>query len=313
MNQAVKQLFTVAFALVFLAGTAFAQNTTDIDQTGSQGNSTANVTQINGTDNSATVNQNSGFLNGAVTTLSGRIGHVTEILQDGSDNIGDVVQTQNQAGTFIDQVGDENETRISQAGFSTANVMQTGNRNIVGDFSNPSGAASSEQNSTSFPSSANELDVTQIGDDNTVGVDQRDNTDADIMITGDRNDVRVDQFEIFGDKDVADITVSGNDNVGYVTQAGGGNSFTLTQQNGDFNEARVDQSGGAIADILQDGSMNIVQGISGASSIGVSANGSTLDVDQLGTGNTLSLDQTDGANASVFQDGTLNTSEVIQN
>jgi hypothetical protein len=222
-----------------------------------------------------------------------------------------VAQSQNQAGTFIDQVGDQNEVRVSQAGFSDADVEQTGNVNFIGGFENPKDEALRQQNSTSFASNKNDLDVSQVGNLNVVGIDQRDNTDADINIEGNNNLVRVDQFEFSGALDQADIDVTGSNNIAYLTQSGGGNTFTLTQEDGDLNKARLSQSGGGTTNILQDGSMNTVQGVNGRL-VGISAGGSTLDVDQIGTENTLSVDQRQGADATVYQEGASNTSTVTQ-
>lgn len=309
MRKFLKITLTVTFALAFSASMALGQqNTTDIRQVGDQGNSDAIVTQESGSGNEAYVDQNSGFTNNAVS----RLGHVTEILQQGSGNFVDVVQSENQAGTFVDQVGDRNEVRVSQAGFSDADIEQTGNVNFVGGFDNPKSQSSTgQQNSSSFPGDKNDLDVVQKGNLNVVGIDQRDNTDADINIDGTNNLVRVDQFESQGALDKADIDVTGDDNIAYLTQSDGGNTFTLTQKSGDLNKARLSQSGGGTANILQDGGTNTVQGISG-NLIGISAGGSTLDVDQIGTGNTLSIDQRQGADATVYQEGGSNTSTVTQ-
>lgn len=97
-----------------------------------------------------------------------------------------------------------------------------------------------------------------------------------------------------------------------MTQNGDGNNALTNQKDGSYNVVNLTQSDGADANIVQDGSHNTVQGI-GAAAMGTSLNGSTLDVNQLGTSNTLHLQQTNGANASVMQNGITNTAVVIQN
>ena len=334
-----KKFLTLAFALVFTTGIAFGQaHQANIDQVGS--NNESDLTQQSITESSpseANISQN-GNLN--ATTLEqlefGLGGHFAEIKQTGTKNEVDARTQGHQHNLYIDQEGNENragadgvtgvktlnlgdEIDIDQLGNkneadvylwpgdNNATVFQDGNRNSA-DIS-----YDGQNGSPSFEGM--ELRVYQDGNRNIGNINVEFDIagtiggEADIVQLGNDNEGYIDQLDGI---DTAEMRQSGDSNFGSVEQADGGNTFTLVQKNGALNEARLNQSGGGTANILQKGSQNIVQGITGASSVGVSANGSILDVDQLGTGNTLSLNQTDGSTATVFQEGTSNTSTVTQ-
>jgi len=151
-----KKLFTLAFALVFSTGIAFAQdNESIVNQSGSSIDAT--VTQ-DGQDNYSELNQSDDFLNGHSAT--------------------------------IEQVGDENYSSIqTQNGGGVANVYMKGDRNALVDWATRTkgGAGANQKNSlTSF-------DLHIDGSDNVVGMTQEFG-DGTVNITGDGNQVGLRQL-----------------------------------------------------------------------------------------------------------------------
>ncbi len=151
-----KKLFTLAFALVFSTGIAFAQNNESIvNQSGSSIDAT--VTQT-GQDNYSELNQSEDFLDGHSATIT--------------------------------QVGDENYSNIqTQNGGGVADVYMEGDRNALVDWATRTkgGFGANQKNSlTSF-----DLDI--LGSDNVVGMTQEFG-DGTVNITGDGNQVGLRQL-----------------------------------------------------------------------------------------------------------------------
>jgi hypothetical protein len=127
MNQACKQLLTLAFALVFMAGTAFAQsgNNSFIEQVG-QGHK-ADVTQT-GPGNLSEITQNIGNNGPAAPNYDG---HAT-IDQTGENNKSKLTQITFYGGhdATITQVGDDNYSEIvTSNGGGKADVWMYGDNN----------------------------------------------------------------------------------------------------------------------------------------------------------------------------------------
>jgi hypothetical protein len=106
-------------------------------------------------------------------------------------------------------------------------------------------------------------------------------------------------------------------------QADAGNHATIRQvplaglpgYGGDDNLVLLRQSGGATADVYQEGSYNVVWGVGseyGAPLPGTSAGGSTLTVGQVGWGNRVDFEQANGGTAIVTQSGEMNRATIIQ-
>lgn len=97
-------------------------------------------------------------------------------------------------------------------------------------------------------------------------------------------------------------------------QMAGINRVVLVQNNGDGfgqNLVLLEQSGGAMAEILQSGSLNRLVGLDGVSAA-LSLDGSELFLMQTGTSNTALVQQSGSAYASITQTGTGNVATVSQ-
>jgi hypothetical protein len=235
MHTFVKQLLSLAFVFVLMAGTALAQNNESIITQNSSG-SEATVYQ-DGSDNYSTLSQSDDFIGG----------HTATIEQVGTNNWSEL-QTQNGGGT--------------------AEVTMTGDNNSLVDWKDRTrgGFGANQKNSlTSF-----DLDVT--GSDNTVGMTQE-FAIGDVDIVGDGNQVGLRQLSganyQVGDFHTANIVIggdgsTGNHNTVTVNQAseqggtgGVNNGATVKVLRGDGNTVEATQFGSDNRQTIEvDGSNN---------------------------------------------------------
>lgn len=218
------------------------------------------------------------------------------ILQDGSSNIAAL----NEQGDHI--IGD-----IYQSGASNTARMQLTHSNAFGDIDQIG--------------NSNKADVfvnmSYIGDNNRGVVYQQGNLNTASANIGQRvstlsSSDNIMEISQIGNSNKASILAEGNNHKAYVEQAGNSNKLVVEQAGGNGNIARLKQSDGADANILQSGSTNTLKGLD-AEDWASSLLGSKLDLDQIGSGNTLNLQQTNGASATVMQNGTSNIATVSQN
>lgn len=111
-----------------------------------------------------------------------------------------------------------------------------------------------------------------------------------------------------------------------VEQAGDGNvvsvlqtaSFARIVQAGTENGARIDQTGGSTAEVVQTGTGNVLAGLDAARlgpdplSAAFQSDESQLLLSQTGTGNVALVEQSAGAYASITQTGNHNTVTLLQ-
>lgn len=114
----------------------------------------------------------------------------------------------------------------------------------------------------------------------------------------------------------AAITQAGDHGMIVLDQVGAGNEAILNSLPGggyvgSANYILLVQSGGAMAEVNQMGSENVVWGLNPGDQAR-SMDGSLLTVTQAGFGNTLFLDQQNGSVAAVVQTGIGNTATIIQ-
>lgn len=252
-------------------------------------------------------------------------------LSGGQDNFALVTQGQDQNSSnseaVVVQGGSFDEAQVDQGGDNQyARVLQgdngTSSDNIatVAQVDGGAGNAVYLDQGTSFfggmvSASGNDASVLQNGVDNRADIQQGTdlqsaaayetvtNSESTISQAGEANFARIAQG---GDNQRGDIAQTGNSNDAHLFQIGSDHVVLL------------DQTGGGIANILQDGNGSAVVGIgsdlvSGTLLRAQSTGGSTLDVDQFGDGNVLFLDQNNGGTATVMQDGMTNTATVVQN
>ena len=273
-----KKFFTLAFALVFSTGIAFAQNnSTTVTQSGDDSDA---VISQNGSSHEAIVNQNSGF----------GTGHIAEISQsNGSDNLSEVEQNQANAEAYVTQVGSDNESYTKQAGFNEMFVDQEGDGNVLTGYDG--GSVAYQKNGTGvFASDKNVLDLDQVGDFNTAGVWQEHHGDATIQQYGSDNDGQIYQSGSPNQAlNQASITqgvsaYTSNFNAADIRQNGEGNTASFGLQMGDHNDVDIDQIGNQNYSELsiKYGDLNEV----------------TMDVDGVGNRTRFSIDASWGAKSS---------------
>jgi hypothetical protein len=184
---------------------SFAQ----IEQSGAEG----------GAANTATIDQNDGFLNDAAI-VQGR----TTVFNGSTFSPAGVVTDSSGGSATITQTGDLNQGSIIQGGTSQlATITQTSNAPVGGNFAltiQGSGAASS----------LNDAFVDQLGDDNSSEIYQNDvlagtNNTADVNQTGDDNFSRITQN---GSNHTATVNQF-DGSASFVNQSGSGNTVTVTQ------------------------------------------------------------------------------------
>ena len=251
-------------------------NTADIKQIGNS-NTIESATQKKQDNVSPTANDLKILQTGNsnIAALNEQGDHITgDINQFGNSNTARMQLTHSNAWGDIDQIGNSNKADV----FVNMSYIGDNNRGVVyqsGDFNTAS--ANIGQRVNTLSSSGNIMDISQIGNSNN-----------------------------------ASILAEGNNHTAYVQQAGNSNKAVVEQSGGNNNVAKLKQSNGADANILQSGSTNTLKGLD-VDEWASSLLGSKLDLDQIGTGNTLNLQQTNGATATVMQNGASNIATVSQN
>jgi len=317
MNQAIKTLSTLAFALAFVAAPALAQNQAAVTQTGSA--QTAGISQT-GTNN-ATITQ-IGTQNDVLDAAQAGIGNVLSIEQTGSENLVDGFTQFDQGNVAtITQVGYNNDVgqnpdqgRAGDASkFGQITIDQYGNNNDVWDVDQRGGSQAAfneisirqgDVQSTVRGNLVdvdmqrglnNELTITQSSDGNEVGSGHA--SVRGVYQDGNGNSLTVAQGGLGGHK--LGTTLSGFG--GFVTPNAnaiyqdGGSTATVTQDGANQTVEYLVQQGGSYAEILQNDADNVAR------------------VAQLGGPNVATVEQfAAGGNATVHQDGSGNTATVTQ-
>jgi len=250
-------------------------NKADIKQIGNS-NTIESATQkrqanVSPTDNSLIILQEGSSNTAALNEQGDHI--IGNIYQFGASNTARMQLTHSNAFGDIDQLGNSNKADI----FVNMSYIGNNNRGVVyqeGDLNTAS--ANIGQRVNTLSSSGNTMEISQIGNSNK-----------------------------------ASILAEGNNHKAYAEQSGNSNKLVVEQAGGNGNIARLKQSAGADANILQSGSTNTLKGLN-AEDWASSLLGSKLDLDQIGTGNTLNLQQTNGGIATVMQNGASNTATVSQ-
>lgn len=298
------------FAIALFAGSmAMAQsNTSTTTQTGDNNNATVDQT---GSSNTSIISQTVNF---------GTAGHTANVTQDGTNNMGDVLQDQEDAEATLIQTGADNQILLKQSGENQASdIVQTGDRNKVGGYNNINQRAY-QKNGTSFSNDANSVSVSQVGDDNQIGLWQEHHAAAaNIDQAGDFNEAYLRQTGApTGLIQSASISQTGDDHYADMNFYGDGNNFSLTQDgnalggdNGLGNEVDVDVTGdGNVGVLSQTGTQNYAD-------IDVTGNNNlTVDLSQNGIGNDADMDITGDDNSmSISQtgDGHMATETIIGN
>lgn len=227
-----KTLLTLTTALLFTAGSAFAQtNDASIDQLGDDHEATISQT---GAMNAAYVEQ---------TADAGRegadVGEAT-VTQSGADNYVNLRQRNfyGDSEATITQLGDGNSVRGTSAtssflqnhGLNVIDVMMDGNDNTLYSL-----AAEAQKN-------VNTLLLDILGDDNSVGLSQHYGY-SEVDIEGSLNSVVLDQnagsyansqsayVDILGSDNMVDVSQSGSAHTANVDITGGFNTSAITQSN----------------------------------------------------------------------------------
>ncbi|GAB4328244.1 MAG: hypothetical protein Kow0037_02420 [Calditrichia bacterium] len=264
-----------------------------------QGNQ-ATVSQ-KGDGNQADVNQQGATHQVIITQDTWGTGHKAVVNQNsGASNFGDILQDQRGAEVYLDQVGSNNEARLKQSGPNLADIDQTGNGNILGQYSDLSKKAF-QKNGTSFSDDQNWLYLTQTGNGNTAGLWQEHHATATIKHIGDNNNSGVFQSgSPAGSKNEATIDVTGNANTTDINQFGEGNKASVTlDYYGDagvaaeFNNVDVDQNGNS------NRSTNLIKGQNNIVTVSQTQNGSWHVLQIFGSDNNATI-TADGINNRGF-------------
>lgn len=349
MNQAIKALSTLAFALVFMAGAAFAQarqSNATINQTSN--NSEAYISQTiepqvtnEKVHNQATIDQ-TGDYHSAEITQNNRGQYAAQQISDPNKNnygnYAEITQTGNDGGdeengnhAEIEQrVGSDQQAFLWQDGLRNDAQISQRKGNLFGSFEAKLDAGIQHGNDNKLIVNQNlnysDVGVSQYGDNNDAQIDQPStNSVARILqdgVTGGQgNSATISQFkrgeaevQQMGDGHSADVTQEvGSDNSAKVVQKmqNASASGAMVTQSGALNTVDVLQKGSSLT-VTQAGSNNEVVGLGG---LGTTANvfGGSLTVDQTNDGNMAYVNMTSGGAATVMQDGTSNMAEVVQN
>lgn len=293
-----KKLFTLAFALVFSAGIAFAQNSLTVDQQGDDNT----VEAISG----ATQDASAGGSNAAAIT------QIAGVENDGDPTGG------HQA--FISQVsapGDQNVITLTQSfgtnalgprGAQTATLSQNGEGNMIDGFQNSRSSRVANVNqegndNMSTFENGRDLDVDQLGDRNVAESFGSSDGPVTQYQDGDDNYARnvgngAYQYQE-GDYNTAvstsfvsgtatSQTQVGDHNESYFRDLRGGSSNSATSvQTGNYNvvDAYWNQNGSNVLDITQTSSMTAGPSDGNYASIDFQSTGNTVMVTQDGLSN----------------------------
>jgi hypothetical protein len=311
MHTFAKQLLSLAFVFVLMAGTAVAQNNTatikqgEDYQTGAvvDGGDNVFLKQVGGS--VATITQGRG--GNDVTGVNG------EFTQQGRSSL--TVRQDYGFGQGNDvrgeQLGSQHEATITQHNSGLARFEQRGHRNdlILQQYNGDRNRFTADQNGN-----RNYIQFIQRG--SVLG------SNANILQRGNRN--VVDGLrEVSSSPFLTGLGLTGldsraeqqsGDQTLVLEQRGGHNHFYVSQDGGamdGMNTIRMEQKDGAYAEVLQSGGQNLIRGERGSMAL---SNKSDLFVSQQGEMNTLRFDQTTTGNTlTVTQFGDMNTTKVQQN
>lgn len=227
-----KTLLTLTTALIFTAGSAFAQtNDASIDQVGD--------------DHEATISQ-TGSMNAAYVTQTADAGRegddlgTATVTQDGSENYVNLRQRSfyGDSEATITQLGDGNSVRgsslgsefVQNHGLNVIDVMMDGDDNTL--YSLVGSAAQKNVNTLL-------LDI--LGDNNSVGLFQHFGF-GDVDIDGSSNSVSLSQrSSANATAQTAYVDIMGSDNMVGITQTGESHTATV-DVTGSFNSSTITQS-----------------------------------------------------------------------
>jgi hypothetical protein len=321
MNQITRTLSVLAFALVFMAGVAFAQeNTASTTQNGS--NSTADISQTNNAvgadqDNVATIISSDGNNDMDIVQTNNNsnaskvANNIASITSSGGNSVGSITQTNNPGGSddvlgTITQSHGDNEATIEQIAVNGASAKIT---QTLGNAE-----AFVEQNSAA--GKLVEAVVTQEG--NNYAEVRQANRNLDAFVTqintggamGSLNEAYVSQGQASGAVVGADAHVYQEGEGNYVDLGQERASFPFSHranfdQIGDYNSIRLFQDGsapgdGAFAEVLQDGSGNIFEGLDGGDDA-VQGSSSSITAKTYGNDNLIQIEQGVQNTANIFQ------------
>ena len=290
---------------------------------------TAEVHQLKGDANIATVNQNftnskknTAFISQSGTRAAAGTNSEVIINQSSQSSTAEVIQEEGGSNNDVtitqqnSQLRFGNEARVTQNGDNNEfDAIQDGNNNSIG--SAVSGAVSG------FASG----NARQEGEDNQVNIDQNGSRNqAAIMQDGSDNTIDIDQdsedFNAVGNKATASQAQGSTDSDITITQGDGAsegdeNVAVVRQTRGDNNSATVDQLEGNTATVTQSGTEDQASNTGSTVNIDQSAstNGEATATQSLGTfGGTINITQEEEDNvATVNQtNGRLNVATVNQ-
>ncbi len=321
-----KRILTLAIALVFTTGMAFAQaNQATVTQTGNGSDAaitqtgqaqTSTVEQIGGNDNAATVIQN------AEASSYGPGAQTSSILQNGSEN---------QANVNMQQTGGGGK------GLNTAVIEQIGDRNKVLSQSLNAPGSNSGQHAKAYQTGNDNTATQEIqnGYTQSMRVDQIGDLNTSVQTVGGGSYNTVEVYQD-GNENQAAQTVNGN-NWGYssavakIDQQGGGNNATQDMLGGgsnDLNNGQITQAGddNQAVQMLKiagtavggdDGNDGYITQTGNGNYASQSATGylHQARTTQLGNDNRAEMTMTDGANgahATFTQEGDLNVARLLQ-
>jgi hypothetical protein len=279
--------------LVFTAGMAFGQSTTDIEQAGG---STADIQQTDNGGGATPLVVKGKFgdpvAGGSVPAFTQQGGSQLEVLQ---------LTGGGTSPTLIgEQIGSGHEMYIQQRyGSNLANVAQVGHDNLAKLYQRGSGP------------NGNRAFVNQNGDDNTL---------EGLKTSGFSSFPKLYLFNSdthAGNGNGENSAVQQGTNNELVLQQDDDNTLRMGQLNGSGNQIRLNQDNGSLAEILQDGSSNGVgETVNAGGFVGgtFQQNDSDLFVIQRGTNHTVIGEQTSaGSSAHVSQTGAANMLSLVQN
>lgn len=272
-----RKILTLTFALVFLTGTAFAQdNSSSVTQEGD--GHAATVTQV-GADNASVISQ---FEDGTLIGQPGDPSASATVSQTGNDNVSLLDQNAffGNSDATITQIGDDNYSNLqTQNGGGVADVFMEGDGNelVSWRFRDRRDFGANQKND-------NEFDLDILGDDNTVAMTQE-FAFGDVDVTGAGNEVNLRQLSgangATADFHSARIVIGGDGSTGNL------NAVTVNQASESGGTGGVNN--GATVKVLR-GDANTVE----AAQFG-SDNRQTIEVD--GSANTYTAAQTGSGNA----------------
>ncbi|MGK7296521.1 MAG: hypothetical protein ACNS61_11965 [Candidatus Wenzhouxiangella sp. M2_3B_020] len=279
-----KLLLIAAFGL--LASPALAQNTATSSSSGNGNDVDIEQSLVESGENTATVEQ----VGSGMSATIEQVYSATSTSSIGEFNRADLLQTGTDHAASVYQLGGRgNSAKLTQEGTGTANtatIAQRAGETVEGyagaERALQSGAGNDLQvyqsinPATITPTTTNSFStagITQVGDDNTIYVEQDggNNFEAQVKQDGDENDANVFQtgqgqsadVSQVGDLNIADVDqgfgfqdAAPNSTVD-IDQSGTSHQAYVIQGGGDMNSVTVSQSiSGGYADVYQNGASN---------------------------------------------------------